>query len=128
MVYQTYANWYPGFLIYVGVIVQHQPWRTLALLHYLDIIHKAYMESDRPLRIGEFLLSLNKAQITLHPSKMDQLSKGTQIVLGLCFETVAALYCYLVYRGTAEGNLFLHQDGTPLTRYQFWTLTKKALT
>lgn len=45
---RTYTNWYPGFLIYEGVIVHHQPWRALAMVQYLDIIYKAYTDFSHP--------------------------------------------------------------------------------
>lgn len=45
---RTYANWYPGFLIYAGMIVRHQPWQALSLLQYMDLIYKTYTDFPSP--------------------------------------------------------------------------------
>lgn len=48
MIDQTYPNWYPGFLIYVGFIVWYQPWQALSMLQYMDIIYKTYTDFPSP--------------------------------------------------------------------------------
>lgn len=40
---RTYANWYPGFLIYAAVII----W-VLVMLQYMDIIYKTYTDFPSP--------------------------------------------------------------------------------
>lgn len=40
---------------------------------------------------------------------------------------IAALQCYLALRGFEEDNLFVHQNGDLLNKYQFWALTKQTL-
>lgn len=40
---RNWMNWLSGYTIYVSMIIQAQSWRTsLALIKYLDIIHRAY--------------------------------------------------------------------------------------
>ena len=41
---QSWANWLPGFLMYFGIIIKTKPWRAQSLVHYLDLIYRAYMD------------------------------------------------------------------------------------
>ena len=64
-------------------------------------------------------------------SKVDQRGKGVHIVLGryslnrIC--SILATVVYLTFRGQHPGYFFVHSDGSPLTKYQFWKLTNKVL-
>ena len=69
--------------------------------------------------------------IMLRRSKTDQKGRGARIVLhpsvlpDIC--PVRALTAYFAKRGNNAGFLFCHSDGGPLTKYQFWTVAKRAL-
>ena len=41
--------------------------------------------------------------------------------------SVKAMWAYLGLRGQEQGYFFIHKDGSPLTKYQFWELTDMAL-
>lgn len=67
----------------------------------------------------------------LQGSKTDQMAKGTKIIIEstnhpthVC--PVEALKEFLSKRNNKPGNLFIHLDGKPLTRYQFQAVLKKA--
>lgn len=53
------------------------------------------------------------------------------MVLGLCGEcylcSVAILSEYLGISGDGKDPLFVHANGTPLTKHQFWAVTSRAL-
>lgn len=75
------------------------------------------------LHLADVQLGPRVVQLILHFLKTDQKSKGAVISLGACNDTalclVLALCQYLAVRGTDGGNLFIQQDRTPLTKYQF---------
>lgn len=87
--------------------------------------------SDRTLLRSDVEVVGGSVQISLCHSKTDQLKKGMQVVLGpcgvrdLCLE--AALMEYLGIRGDRGGPLFIHANGTPLTKHQFCTVSSRAL-
>ncbi|XP_062994184.1 uncharacterized protein LOC134406607 [Elgaria multicarinata webbii] len=43
---RTWANWLPGFLIYMAVLQQRFPMKAFVLTKYLDMIYRAYMEYE----------------------------------------------------------------------------------
>ena len=43
---RTWANWLPGFLIYMGITLQRFPERGHVLTKYLDLIYRAYTEYE----------------------------------------------------------------------------------
>lgn len=85
----------------------------------------------RALQWGD-VLCLN-GQLTVHVrvSKTDQLGEGRAIRLDACADEalclVRAVEQYLAVRGADPGFFFQHVDRVPLTRYQFWVVTLKAL-
>lgn len=76
-------------------------------------------------------VSGGRLHILIRSSKTDQLGKGKSLVLETCGEAelcpVRALSQFLTVRKVGGGILFCHVDGPPLTRYQFWVVTSKAL-
>lgn len=52
-------------------------------------------------------------------------------MLGLCNDPdlypVLAVGNFMGCRGTGEGPLFCHKGRDPLTKFQFWSVTTKAL-
>lgn len=73
----------------------------------------------------------DRAIIHLCRSKTDQVRKGQFITLLHCWLVEVcpfrALLQYSLVRGLQQGPLFSHQNGCPLTKFQFWALTSKAL-
>lgn len=67
----------------------------------------------------------------LRKSKTDQAAKGHFVTLSRCWLAevcpVLALQSFLAKRGEKDGQLFAHIDGSPLTKFQFWSLTSRAL-
>lgn len=101
-------------------------------LHISELV--AQSKSDvgkRALQRGDVALSDNAVSIRIRVSKTDQRQKGTKIHLGRCADMglcpVGAMERYLQWRGTEQGLLFCHEDKSPLTKYQFWSVTKWAL-
>ena len=41
---RCWASWLPGILIYTGTIVKAYPSRAFALIQYIDIIYRAYID------------------------------------------------------------------------------------
>lgn len=70
-------------------------------------------------------------QLLLRFSKTNQLGRGSLISLSPCLDPdlcpVLVLCSYLALRGQGDGCLFIHEDGTPLTKFQFWSVTRRAL-
>nr|XP_060627626.1 uncharacterized protein LOC132772780 [Anolis sagrei ordinatus]XP_060627628.1 uncharacterized protein LOC132772781 [Anolis sagrei ordinatus]XP_060643558.1 uncharacterized protein LOC132782694 [Anolis sagrei ordinatus] len=87
--------------------------------------------SHRALLISDIKVFQDSMEIRVRTSKTDQEAKGQVIRLLKCGEEdlcpVAAMTQFAALRGTEKGYLFSHQDGKPLTKYQFWTITAKAL-
>ncbi|KAK3095954.1 hypothetical protein FSP39_021284 [Pinctada imbricata] len=99
------------------------------------------------LRVGEFTLAkgnsptsvLSFSDISLSPdnlvlcirsSKTDQHGKGASIILSRTDTPSCPLKWlreFLDVRPVFPGPLFCHFDGTPLTRYQFSTITSRAI-
>ncbi|XP_062973745.1 uncharacterized protein LOC134392912 [Elgaria multicarinata webbii] len=69
--------------------------------------------------------------LRLRRSKTDQEGRGACISLNRAQITdicpVSALHTFANLRGDREGYLFCHSDSAPLTKYQFWSITKTAL-
>lgn len=87
--------------------------------------------SDRALRLENVQFSGDSMGVWICWSKTDQRQRGVLLNLGpsgfrdLC--PVLALREYLVLCGPSPGVLFCHVDGSPLTRFHFWAVTKHAL-
>ena len=70
-------------------------------------------------------------RLVLRYSKTDQAGRSSVISIGrepgsaIC--PVAALERYLAVRPPCVGPLFIHMDRTPLSRYQFQSVLRKAL-
>lgn len=91
-------------------------------------------ESDRPLQIKDIRLLATppRIQMTIRKSKTDQRGKTFTLVINsakaqlIC--PVRAMQKYLLMRPTYLcDQLFIHYDGTRLSRYQFSSLLKKTL-
>ncbi|KAJ7338158.1 hypothetical protein JRQ81_010788 [Phrynocephalus forsythii] len=76
-------------------------------------------------------IHLAEGTLAVRISKTDQQGKGAEIVLGPCSVEgicpVAAMREYLTQRGSGRGYAFIHQNGHPLTKFQFATLTSRVL-
>ncbi|XP_067322379.1 tyrosine recombinase XerC-like [Anolis sagrei] len=87
--------------------------------------------SHRALLISDVKVFQDSMEIRVRASKTDQEAKGQVIRLLKCSEEdlcpVVAMTQFAALRGIGKGYLFSHQDGKPLTKYQFWTITAKAL-
>ncbi|XP_067320652.1 uncharacterized protein [Anolis sagrei] len=87
--------------------------------------------SHRALLISDIKVLHDSMEINIRASKTDQESKGQVFRLLKCSEEdlcpVMAMTQFTALRGGEKGYLFSHQDGKPLTKYQFWTITAKAL-
>lgn len=81
--------------------------------------------------MSDVQLDPESVQIVLRCSKTDQTGKGPLIFLGSCVDPdlcpVAAVRQYLVVHGDRPRYLFVHQDCSPLTKFQFWSVTRRAL-
>ena len=74
-------------------------------------------------------LNMPRANILLRGSKSDQ--KGVKVILDHAPEAVDVckvmnLSKYLQARPGRSGSLFVHLDGSQVTRYQFQAVVKKA--
>ncbi|KAJ7332422.1 hypothetical protein JRQ81_014602 [Phrynocephalus forsythii] len=72
-----------------------------------------------------------KVVFLVRRSKTDQRARGQRVELGTCTREdvcpVRAMVEYVALRGEGDGPLFRHADGGPLTKFQFWSLTQRAL-
>ncbi|XP_067326779.1 integrase/recombinase xerD homolog [Anolis sagrei] len=88
-------------------------------------------KSQKALIRSDITMSHNCLEIYIRSSKTDQESRGSVITLTQCSAAdlcpIQALSQYIAARKPSQGYFFCHQDGSPLTRYQFWTITSKAL-
>ncbi|XP_067324594.1 integrase/recombinase xerD homolog [Anolis sagrei] len=87
--------------------------------------------SNKALLFSDVKLIDEGLQISIRSSKTDQRAKGAVVVLTYCNDEeicpVRAVTTFMANRGAACGYFFIHKSGFPLTKYQFWTLTNKAL-
>ncbi|XP_067323198.1 integrase/recombinase xerD homolog [Anolis sagrei] len=87
--------------------------------------------SQRALLFSDVTISDQQLQIIVRSSKTDQRGKGSLISLSPCSDAdicpVLAITQFRVMRGSTSGYFFCHHDGGPLTKYQFWSITDKAL-
>ncbi|XP_054852797.1 uncharacterized protein LOC129341561 isoform X1 [Eublepharis macularius] len=87
--------------------------------------------SQRALLLQDVRFVGEKVSLRIRSSKTDQHRKGSTVWLGSCADAelcpVRGLRAYLEKRGDGEGLLFRHCDESPLTRYQFWSVTGRAL-
>lgn len=101
-------------------------------LRISELIARSKSDSTRKaLQRGDVAFTEGTVSIRIRGSKTDQKQKGATIQLGRCSDSelcpVTALGRYLELRGTEPGFLFCHEDGSPLTKYQFWAVTGQAL-
>ncbi|XP_060100330.1 integrase/recombinase xerD homolog [Heteronotia binoei] len=87
--------------------------------------------SGRALLMGDVKIVGDCVTIRVRRSKTDQRHKGVTITLGSCHVSeicpVLALKGYISVRGDDPGPFFRHEDGSPLTKFQFWSVTSQAL-
>ncbi|XP_067320361.1 integrase/recombinase xerD homolog [Anolis sagrei] len=87
--------------------------------------------SLKALLLSDVKLTQQGLQIFIRSSKTDQRGRGTEVSLAHCEDgdicPVRAVTEFMSARGVTPGYFFIHKDGFPLTRYQFWALTNKAL-
>ena len=88
------------------------------LNHAVDILNVRMQEHD------------NVLEVLLSHSKTDQKGKGTVIALPavntpVC--PVVSMKAYMSLRPEQSGPLFIHFSGTPVSRFQFASVLKKAL-
>lgn len=81
--------------------------------------------------LGDVQCSELSVQICIRRSKTDQHRKGVRVELfrGHCIQCcpVAALRQFLVIRPQGHGALFIHLDGSCLSRFQFTAVLRKCL-
>lgn len=87
--------------------------------------------SGRALQLKDISFIGGALIITLRYSKTDQRGAGCRVRLGqakngsLC--PMRTMRTYLYFCPTVQGSLFCHQDGTPITMFQFRALFYRAL-
>ncbi|KAJ7341638.1 hypothetical protein JRQ81_005981 [Phrynocephalus forsythii] len=88
-------------------------------------------DEDQPLMPAAESAAPNDLAVCMRKSKTDQKGKGAEISLGPCSAgeicPVVAMRGYLKLKGPREGYLFIHQDGRPLTKFQFSAVTSRVL-
>ncbi|KAJ7310502.1 hypothetical protein JRQ81_007424, partial [Phrynocephalus forsythii] len=96
-----------------------------AALHISKLVPRAKAD-----QAGMVLVS-DGSTITLHRSKIEKKGTGQVMFLKHCGELplflVRAVMDYLGHRGDTAGFLFCHQNGPPLTTFQFWKVTSVTL-
>lgn len=109
-----------------------------ALLRVGEITSVSKRESGRhALKLKDIVLNSIKGceelQVRIASSKTDQLGKSVTLILGeqddvsIC--PIRLMKSFLLVRGSVnrDSQLHIHFDSTPLTRYQFCAVLKKAL-
>ena len=85
-----------------------------------------------PMQFRDMKLNAPNIELKLRASKTDQEGRGISVVLdrvkNVTVCPVQAMESYVRSRGQAEGNLFLHKNGKPLTVSQFQGVLTKAVT
>ncbi|XP_054825892.1 integrase/recombinase xerD homolog [Eublepharis macularius] len=87
--------------------------------------------SGRALASSDLTCSPRRVTITLRRSKTDQRGRGSTVTLRaarhrlLC--PVRAVRAFLECRPPHPGPLFIHEDGSPLSRYQFSSVLRACL-
>lgn len=83
------------------------------------------------LKTSDIILSLNSLKIYIYKSKTDQFCKGTWITLNAMpnysFCPVKLMSLYLSVRPHLFGSLFIHEDKSCLSKFQFSAVLKKSL-
>lgn len=107
-------------------------WHFGGTLRISELVAGSHRDSfNQPLQLADVHLGLPVVQLLLCFSKTDQLGRGTLISLAACADLtlcpVTPLCHLLAVRGQEAGYLFIHWDGTPLTKFQFWSVTRRAL-
>ncbi|XP_062836493.1 uncharacterized protein LOC134298886 isoform X1 [Anolis carolinensis] len=88
--------------------------------------------SGKALQLRDVSIGQNSLVIRIRQSKTDQGGRGASLSIQglepgrLC--PVRALSEYLHIRRSSPGTLFIHKNGTPLSRYQFMAIFRSALT
>ncbi|XP_060624523.2 uncharacterized protein [Anolis sagrei] len=103
-----------------------------AALRVSELVSMAKTDtSHRALLVSDVMFFQEKIDIRIRMSKTDQGSKGQIVSLQRCGDDdlcpVQAMRQFATLRGSEGTYLFCHQDGTPLTKYQFWSVTSRAL-
>ena len=103
-----------------------------AFLRVCEVTANNQHEMGYALRLSDVLPGDNSIKITIRKSKTDRIGRHTSLVLtrfnneNIC--PVLSLSKYLNVRPKSlTPILFCHQDSSPLTRYQFSSVLKKAL-
>ncbi len=108
---------------------------TLAFFGFLRIGEIALVSKktpDRPLKLTDVDCKEDSLILRLSISKTDQSGKGISLIIpskadyAVC--PVRALRQYMSRRPASSNQLFIHLDGSPVSRYQFSALLQKALT
>ena len=104
-----------------------------ALLPVSEIVFSNHIQANRPLLASDLQL-VNEAsaiQVTIRISKTNQSGVPTILLIPRSHDTasccVQAMQHYLRFRPPGPQYLFCHQNGTPLTRYQFSSVLAKAV-
>lgn len=81
--------------------------------------------------VGEVCCSDQKVVVWVRKSKTDQLGRGVEVVLhrlaGCVSCPVGAVSEFLKVRQQWQGAFLVHEDGTPLSRFQFIAIFRKCL-
>ena len=88
-------------------------------------------QSHSALQMDDVLVFEDWIIVHLRSSKADQMRDGKIISLGCCsilkLCPFRAMQDYKLMRGKVAGELLCHSDMSLLTKYQFWTVTSRAL-
>ncbi|XP_054850300.1 vomeronasal type-2 receptor 26-like [Eublepharis macularius] len=94
------------------------------------VVQSKVNESGHALMAWDIKLEYRSVSLTIRRSKTDQKHRDVVIRLETCADLelcpVQALRKYLRICGEDQGVFFRHEDQSPLTRYQFWTMTEKG--
>ena len=116
----TCANPYEVSLFKSAVLTGY-----FGLLRISEYTSESKRNNSHAVQINDVLRNFDGSiSIVIKTSKTDQLGKGTVITFEPCNThticPVRALQQYLVsFRPNLKGPLFIHSNGTPLTRFQF---------
>ena len=96
-----------------------------------EITKDSQSRAEHFIRLQDITMFSDRVEVCVPSSKTDQLGRGTMVVISSELDTsvcpVIKLREYLLVREPVSGPLFCHFDNTPVSRYQFNAILKKAL-
>jgi site-specific recombinase XerD len=102
-----------------------------AMLRIGELAQTGNKQSGHSLNIEDINIEQNCLLLLLKTSKTDQFGLDKKLCISALDNKVVCpvqtMYIYLQDRSKLHGQLFCHFYGTPLTRFQFSAILKKAL-